>query len=178
MNTSHPKIIIMGTHHTLQCGVEPYNYNNIEIYKKKITYLCKLHGINLIAEEMCNNGLLYHEVCETVAAKLVTEKLGIAHYYIDIPFEGRELLNIGNSSIRNFCDIEFSKPQTAKNKTEQFRNLISGPLRELYWFAKLLSINTWPALFICGDNHVKNMCTLFHEVDDKAWIFDISLDEI
>jgi hypothetical protein len=165
------KIIIVGTCHTLQCGVGNYTDKQRDNYKNQIVKLCKTYNVELVAEEMCFYGLSQHEVSETVVANLTKTEIIAEHEYIDIPFEGRALLNIGNASISKFNKTEFSKIRGEIRRVAQFRKRLLDPMRELYWFAKLLDAGKWPALLICGDNHVPNMRRLIRKVNKDACVY-------
>lgn len=165
------KIIIVGTCHTLQCGVGSYTDKQRNNYKNHIVKLCKSYSVALVAEEMCFFGLSQHEVSDTVVAKLTKTEINSEHEYIDIPFEGRALLNIGNVSIAKFQKTEFSKITSKSKREAQFRKRLLDPMRELFWFAKLLDIGKWPVLLICGDNHVENMIKLIRKVNKDACVY-------
>lgn len=162
------KIIIVGTCHTLQCGVGNYTDKQRNNYKNLIVKLCNSYSVALVAEEMCFYGLSQHEVSDTVVAKLTKTEIISEHEYIDIPFEGRSLLNIGYASIAKFKETEFSRIPSKSKREAQFRKRLLDPMRELYWFAKLLDIDRWPVLLICGDNHVENMRKLIQKVNKDA----------
>ena len=165
-----PKIIIVGTDHRLQCGVIPYTNDQVEKYKDFVRKLHKQHQPNFIAEEMCYYGLARYEVAETVIAKikneLLTDYSQIDHYYIDIPFEGKNLLNIGQADHEKYGGNVSHQDNELRNiRMEQFREKLITPIRERYWLAKLLSIGEWPCIFICGDDHIESMLNLILELD-------------
>ena len=175
------KIIIVGTSHELQCGLvcphSEYSEADLEKYKGLILNLCKSECINLIAEEMSIDGLLFYKVFKTVVAELVEKELGALHHYIDISCDGRKLLNIDKESRSKYAEINFPNSLSDEDRKTQFRNILIDPIRELYWFGKLLRLNEWPALFICGENHVDSMSKLIHEADKDVLAKVYRLDQ-
>jgi hypothetical protein len=164
------KIIIVGTDHRLQCGVSPYTEDQIKKYENYIRELHRKYQPKFIAEEMCYYGLARNNVFETVIKKIISELLTadysqVGHEYIDIPFEGKNLLNIGHSAHENFGGDVLSSSRT--ERMDNFRKTLITPVRERYWLAKLLSVSKWPCIFICGDDHVESMSNLIHELDDN-----------
>jgi hypothetical protein len=175
------KIIIVGTSHELQCGLVDqslkYSEVHLEKYKKLILNLCKSECINLLAEEMSLDGLFFHKVFKTVVAELVEKELGTLHQYIDITCDGRKLLNIDKESCDKYVKIEFPNSLNDEDRKTQFRNILINPMRELYWFGKLLRLNEWPVLFICGEDHVDSMSKLIREADKDVLAKVYHLDQ-
>jgi hypothetical protein len=129
---------------------------------------------------MCYYGLAYHEVAETVvskiANKLLTNCSQINHAYIDIPFEGKNLLNIGHVAREKYGgDIIRQDKELINIRMAKFRETLITPIRERYWLAKLLSIDEWPCIFICGDDHVDSIHQLILDLDDNMSVGTIYL---
>lgn len=162
------KIIIIGTCHSLQCGAgKPDQINS---YKNFIYEKCTLHNVKVIAEEMSEEGLSNHGISTTIAKELVQGMKDIEHHYIDIPIEEKRLLKIDNDSLAVYSEFRFTKRNKNNDKLERLRKIISNPVREICWFTGLLDINIWPAMFVCGENHVDNMRRLIQKADRHAFV--------
>jgi len=112
-----------------------------------------------------------------IAKALVQEMNDIEHHYIDITFEEKRLLNIDNRSLEMFSEFRFTKRNKNNDMLKRLRRRISDPVRECCWFAKLLDINIWPVLLICGEDHVENMRVLIQKVDRKSFVSAYHLAE-
>ena len=161
------KIIIVGTAHTLQCGVDNYSKNQINKFKSFIEEKCKTYNIKLIAEEMSCDGLIYHEVTSTIAYKIALKLPDTKHAYVELSEQEKRNLKIDNDSLSTFSMFRLDNKGDANNKIKDLYKKISDPVREICWFAKILDINKWPALLICGDDHVLNLCSLIKSIDEK-----------
>lgn len=165
------KIIIVGTCHTLQCGdAARYSTNQIDNYRSFIRDKSLHHKVKIVAEEMSDEGLEYHGTSATIAEKLVKTLNDIEHHYIDIPSAIKRQLKIDNDSLAIFSEFRFSKQNKGNDKLEKLSKIISNPARECCWFAQILDINIWPAMFVCGENHVENMSKLIQKADKNAFV--------
>ncbi len=164
------KIIIVGTAHKLQCGTNDYTPEEINNFKSFIEEKCESHGINLIAEEMSYDGLIHNKVVNTIAYEISFRSKHIKHRYIDLTNSERINLQIDDSSLSFFSMYRFSPNKEQEKLIKTLRRIISNPVRECCWFARILNTNIWPTLLICGDDHVKNMKVLIQKADKSTLV--------
>ena len=110
------KIIIVGTAHTLQCGVDNYSKNQINKFKSFIEEKCKTYNIKLIAEEMSCDGLIYHEVTSTIAYKIALKLPDTKHAYVELSEQEKRNLKIDNDSLSTFSMFRLDNKGDANNK--------------------------------------------------------------
>jgi len=83
--------------------------------------------------------------------------LKIEHQFSDPPPDVRRELKV-----RQENDIRaFGKKVTEPQIQSQIRE--SHAIRERYWLDQLLSLGTWPVLFICGADHTDSFALLLQE---------------
>jgi hypothetical protein len=165
-----PEIIIFGTDHNLQCGMtDKFSPAEIEKYKSLIMEACDTHKIKLIAEEMHQAGLTRRNIANTIAFNLCQEH-NIEHMHVDLTDDERKPLKIDEHSILDFTLHSFPGIKIHAVINDKIIKNISFPIRERCWFARILSINIWPTLFICGENHVENMRVLIRKVNKKSFV--------
>lgn len=164
--TMHDTIIIVGTCHSYQCGLAPYSKAQIETFKTYIYDLCKSEAVQQIAEEMVADALSKEGLDDTIFAS-VAKLLNIPHLYIDLPRTMREVLKIDDYTL-GIAAV----PEGGGLADEALRKLLtqelSSEVRERCWYARLLSENTWPTVFICGAKHVDNMQKLISNVGQEV----------
>ncbi len=147
------KIILFGTNHPLQCGSTNTPQSTLDKYRNYIGQLCASHKIKFIAEEMCKDGLAEHQVTNTVAASFESDT--IKHEYVDLTCQERMKLKIDDGALSGIA-----MQLTLNGNASEFRNrlsLLSNQVREGCWVARILDMNLWPTLFICGAEHVNNI---------------------
>lgn len=146
------RLIIIGTCHKLQCGIEPFTPEQIETFRTYVLDICRSENIRQIAEEMTEDGLKDKIVTETIFAS-VADELDIPNPYIDIDHRRRSELHIDDYSLGMFAAAETGG--FAEQKViDLFTNELLHPVRERVWYANLLKLGVWPSLFICGADHV------------------------
>lgn len=164
--TESARIIILGTSHPLQCGTTKQfrteNYTEVQInnFKRFLKQLCTERKIECIIEEMNVDGLENYEVENTIAYSICKE-LNIKHHYTDLTEE-----HIADLCL--FIDTFMLREQTNEmkfRKRELLHNHLLNPIRERFWLANILNLNTWPTLFICGSDHVNNMLELVNSLE-------------
>jgi len=157
------KIIIVGTSHALQCGKEKHHTKEqIEDFKLFVRNLIEKENIKCIAEEMNDTGLSEYEVKNTIPFKIADE-LSILHRYIDLKEEQLVDLCICRDQIDMYADIIINR-----SIFQELRDLLTDkllhPIRERFWLARILNINKWPTLLICGADHGDNMRDLINSI--------------
>jgi hypothetical protein len=163
--TEAARIIVLGTSHPLQCGTtkqfgtEKYTEAQINEFELFLRQLCVERKIECIIEEMNVEGLENYEVENTIAYSICKD-LNIKHHHADLTAE----------HIADLClhiDMFMLREQSNEmkcRKRELLHNQLLNPIRERFWLANILSLNTWPTLFICGSDHVINMLELINSL--------------
>jgi hypothetical protein len=157
-----PSIIILGTNHRLQAGASPYSSPQLKIFSDLIVEIIKKYRIRLITEELSEDALPDYGVMESIAKQVANQK-NIKHEYIDLSRIERENLKIDRLSLYQYA-------QSSRLNTPQYLALekTASELRECIWLVRILGINTWPALFICGANHGSRIEYLFNTIGKTA----------
>jgi hypothetical protein len=157
-----PDIVVIGTGHRLQAGHANYSPEQIHKFCELLELTCEKYEIELIAEEMSADVLSDYGTAETIGQQVATNR-GIQHRYIDLTAEERTQLGVDRLSLhKTGHSAKLSEPQFAA--LEQF----AGELREVIWLTRILKINTWPTLFVCGACHGPRIRLLFNSVGKLA----------
>jgi len=157
-----PSVIIIGTNHPLQAGDNRYAQPQLDAFANLIEKTARTYRIKSIAEEMSVDVLSDFGVTETIAKK-VADRKRVVHRYVDLTACERERLSIDRLTLHHTA-------QSAKLGAPQFAFLerTTEELRESLWLVRVLSLNTWPTLFICGANHGSRIQHLFNAVGKLA----------
>ena len=142
------KVVLLGTSHPLQCGTQQTTPH--DALDRLLRELCAAHGIQVIAEEMEPEGLKRYGVTETVGAR-VCQAIGIESAYCDAG--SAERIEI-KKQLPPLPPIDPALPfgeMLAQQLDAEFEQL--GDAREDFWIEKILQLNSWPLLFICGASH-------------------------
>lgn len=148
------KIVILGAAHSLTVGArEPdYTPEQLSNFREAIAGICRTHAITGIAEAMSEDGLAYYRKSKTIAHD-VADGLKVAHHYIDPTREERIALDIGDGET-------VAAAQSLNSLQEREISRIYEEKRARFWLDKLEQIDLWPALVICGPNHVEHFGAL------------------
>jgi hypothetical protein len=168
------RIYVFGTSHELQCGTGRYAADEIEFFRSYIQKICEDEKIAFISEEMSHGGLERHRVTATIAAGLA-ETLRIHHAYIDLDDSERAKLNIADASLADIV-LKLSRPGHSRGIREDLGHRLCDPIRERYWVATILNKSIWPALFICGSDHVINVASLLGGIVEQVTILEYDFD--
>ncbi len=151
------KIILVGTAHSYQClgyGADEY----VGQFRGLLCPICKVHGVRAVAEEYCEANVTRVGASESVAQSVCCE-MGLSHQFSDASEEVRKQLGIiGVQEIRL---IGFHKNWTVDTIKAAIRE--DNAKREGYWLKRLLELNIWPAIFICGADHCDSFAELLRE---------------
>ncbi len=160
-----PQVIIVGTGHRLQVGSEKRSLEQREKFRVYIDRLCKTHRIKLVAEEMSEDVLQDYGTVDTIPKRVATSRRGITHEYIDLTAAERSRLSIDRLSL-------YSTRNSIKLTDAQFAVLegLVGELRECLWLTRVLALNVWPTLLVCGARHVPRIEHLFNSVGKLAFV--------
>ncbi len=156
------KAVILGTNHDIQEGKDLK-----EGFKSYLSKLIQQNGIKAVAEEIRDD-------LDFIVAKEVCEELSITHKIIDPnPAE------YGNLGITPVGHIEYDimnkyeisvlyavdTPHEALDEFEIRKRKEHHSIREEEWLKRILALNTWPVLVICGSAHFKHFSSLLSEND-------------
>jgi hypothetical protein len=117
-----------------------------------------------IAEEMTADVLPSdYGTTETNGQQVAKNKKGIEHRFIDLSPKERSQFGIDRFSLHQ-------TGQSARLSAPQFAALerFAGELRECIWLTRILTINSWPTLLVCGADHGPRVEHLFNSVGKLA----------
>jgi len=116
--------------------------------------------VKAIAEEMSVEALERYGVPQSICQQ-VAETLHLAHRYCDPSTPERKALGVvEDDDIRMAGFFANRDPQQVEADVRA-----SYAIRERYWLAHLLQLDTWPVLFICGANHTEAFRALLQAND-------------
>jgi len=146
----------------IQAGHAKYSIEQHQQFRELLERTCQKYQIKLIAEEMSADALPDYGTTETIGKQVAAAKR-IPHHYVDLTVTERSQFGIDRFSLHK-------TGQSAKLSATQFAALeqLTGELREYIWLTRVLTINTWPTLFICGANHAPRITLLFNSVGKLA----------
>lgn len=141
-------VVLLGTSHPLQCGTQETTPH--DALDRLLRGLCAEHGIQVIAEEIDLEGLTLYGVTETVGAR-VCQAIGIESAYCDAGSAERIEIKRQLPPLPPIDPALPSGERLALQLDAESEQL--GDAREDFWIEKILQLNRWPLLFICGANH-------------------------
>lgn len=155
------KVYILGTSHEYQRNDDscpPYSINEFKLYLKTI---CHTYGINAIGEEMSQTAIEDNNRSISIP-KLFTQEHGhLDHKYCDPDRNEQKILGIKESGYFTQTKKlpEFLQPEEIRKLTQEEADKLEWKedlKREPIWLCKILELDVWPLLFICGPKHVKS----------------------
>jgi hypothetical protein len=160
-----PRVIIVGTGHPLQAGSKKHSIEERKKFQTYIDGLCKLHRIKLVVEEMSEDVLPDYEVVDTIPKKVAMSRRNVNHVYINSTEAELSRLSIDRRSLGDIRD-------SIKLTDAQFAVLerLVGELRECLWLTRVLALNRWPTILVCGASHVPRIEHLFNSVGKLAFV--------
>jgi hypothetical protein len=152
------KIQLIGTCHKYQLRTAPVPLALAEDeFKSLLKNAIFHHAVQLVGEEMSLESLgTMQSIC-----KDVSNELGIAHCYCDPDTSERAVLGIPDCNedlvlsqilTRYSPDRRITREEAEKETAEIMRPCYAK--REKEWLRRLETCDKYPALFICGTNHV------------------------
>jgi hypothetical protein len=133
-------VLLIGTNHYYQY---PGNKGEKE-FRVLVKTTCQEQGIKVIAEEMSLEALSKNGAQISIG-KQVADSLSIPHLYCDPSSEEQKKLGI---------------KQPGRTGDPE-----ADAIRERYWLAHILPLETWPVLFICGATHTESFRDLLQAND-------------
>lgn len=175
MNTA----LLIGTEHSIQRGERCR-----DLFESTLREICRGNRVAAIAEEI-------NESAQTVASTLAQE-LKISHLFADPGNTERiergiemdialNLINEFKSKYPMLClwprePSSENLPQEVWNEHVR-RTEESYRMRESVWLEKIVRLDKWPLLFICGNDHFGSFGELLrsHRIDVVPIMFDVAL---
>jgi hypothetical protein len=156
-------VVLVGTAHTIQLG----QLGDIKAFEERLLALCNEFEVLAIGEEMSTDVLASRGVSETIGAR-VARKLGLPHIYCDPSPAERKRLDI--TSVQDIQLQAFHEMWTDQQKRDRLAEHFATV--ERYWLDRLRDTNKWPALYVCGANHVDSFGRLLEASGHRAPIAD------
>ncbi len=170
------KLHLLGTDHAYQFGIGVYGHTDCTAeaeaaFSRLIKNLCHDRKIKAIGEELNDDALKEKNKTESIPFQ-VAKQLYLHHRYCEpnhversdlLIFDDNQITLIGFPNRRAESEIAADKA-TAWEKREQF------------WLDRILELNTWPLLFICGSLHVptfsgKLMANgIEFQIEHRSWV--------
>jgi hypothetical protein len=115
-----------------------------------VTTLAHAHGIGSLAEEMNEDGLAEYGVASSVIHQEAA-RLNLPHCFCEPSLRERAALNVQQENDLRATGFVtgWSEEEIQRRLLDEFRK------RESVWCERLLRLDKWPSLLVCGANHVK-----------------------
>jgi len=148
MSLQSPTVVLVGTSHTLQLGLgTPASADRLAVFLSETS---RTHNVRHIAEEMNADALAEKDVFRSIPM-VVAKKLGLSHCFCDpTPDERKRLGIVQENDVRAGFLFKTAPPEEIEARVRA-----EYDKRENVWFARLRDYDQWPALFVCGSNHVQ-----------------------
>jgi hypothetical protein len=143
-----PRVFVLGTDHRFQRRDKEFADSQHERFEAFILQVVDANKIAVLAEENNAEALAEAGVAESTI-EITARERGLPHRHCDPDRAERTRLGI-----RQDNDIRISAffEGLAESAIQQRINE-SMRARERYWLERLLELNHWPVLFVCGANH-------------------------
>lgn len=139
---------IIGTSHPYQISDGNSSQADEDAYRNLLQEACSKYRIRAIAEEMSTEGLNGGESL----AEILSQRMSLCYRACDPDSSEREQLGIVNEGLVKIRAMQDGCDEA--KLTDAIRSEYRK--REEYWLQKLQDLDEWPALFICGANHVES----------------------
>jgi hypothetical protein len=157
------KVFLIGTHHTYQYGVGSTYGDGCSLadeaaFRTLVRRMSDDCRASALAEELNEDGLAEHGVKQSVLQQEAAA-LGLPHRFCEPSLSDRSALAVQQEN-----DIRIQAWMKGWPEEEVQRRLATEfRKRETVWLERLLGLDTWPALFVCGANHVGSFSSLLAE---------------
>jgi hypothetical protein len=149
---SHKRTVaLIGTSHTFQ---RPGHATESE-FRKFIGDACAKLKVRAIAEEMSLEALAQQNASESICEQIAKAR-GWLHRYCDPNDEQRRALNLRG---RTCIELQGFYGGSTRQQIEQAL-AADHAIRERYWLEQLFQLDSWPALFVCGADHIDSFCSM------------------
>lgn len=139
------RVVLIGSSHKYQVPERP----GAQHFRALVEATVSRWRVRATAEEMSLEALGQNNTDRSVCEKIAGE-LGLPHRYCDLNNAERAA-----KGVRDELDIRaegFLQSWTQERIEKEVR--ASHSIRERHWLQKLLDLDRWPVLFICGAYHV------------------------
>lgn len=158
-------VVLVGTSHKFMYfrgGAEDVVLKEFIDYLKD---LCKAHSIQAIGEEASLEEV-HNRKTEKSIAKSLADEIAIRHGYCD--------MNNAERAINGVIHMNTIKAQgwLSNSSEEQIAAEVraSHAIREREWLKRIIELDIWPVLFVCGAEHVPHIKKLILDNRIKAAI--------
>lgn len=163
------KVFVFGTSHCFQ------RYSGREVsdcvfkFILAISAYCAKLNVKCIAEEMSVEALGrgFQSSCQKVSFDVC-----ISHQFCDPDSTKRDELGVRDINLINSdCFLQGLSDELCQAEIRR-----NHAIRELYWYGRLISSDTWPVIFVCGAEHVNPFSLLLEDkgiavqVIESDWI--------
>lgn len=142
-------VLLVGTRHDYQRPGNPGS----EAFRAFIMAACQEWDIKVLAEEMSLDGLFgaKQSVCKQIA-----DTFRLPHRYCDPSIEEQKALGIAHpGKITPSAFSAVPDPYEVDPEVEA-----ANEIRRRCWLQRLVELDSWPILFVCGAHHVAPFRTL------------------
>lgn len=144
-------VYLIGTRHDYHRAGNP----DSEQFRAFVVAACQERRISAICEEESLDSLSRSGATASVC-KQVAEALHVKHCYCDPSIAEQRALGIANpgklgaAAFSAVCDYYEEDPEVRE----------ADAIRESTWLERIIALNLWPALFVCGANHTASFQSL------------------
>ena len=163
------RVYIIGTSHSIQMGSEKADQETVKEFGKLVLASCQKYQIDMIFEEAFQSALKEeYNVDETVCQKIpASEEIEVKH--IDLDLCERRNLSIEDPRKREFL---FEMEGSPNHQRDTFNKELVHVIREHVWVARMIAEWKWPALFVCGADHVAAVAQLIRRCGIEVEVID------
>jgi hypothetical protein len=141
------RVVIVGPGHSYHV---PPNGPAADEFRAFLSRICHAHQVQAIAEELSQEALAANwKVAKSLCHELA-DAMRVSHRYCDLNTAQRNAAGV-RAPQDDQLDGIYNRWSPEKTN-EEIRN--SQSIRERHWKEKLLNLDKWPVLFVCGADHV------------------------
>ena len=182
-------VYVFGTDHRLQKGdLNAVSDELVQSFKERIQSVCSNLQIKIVFEEWFSDGFWKFEVGTSIIQR-VFENSEPAVCHIDLNEAERILITCFVRCINERHDplsMEFNPknddnicPNPPGNRdNECVCAKLAHEIRERVWVARIRETKTWPALFVCGADHVESIHSLLNTFGVKSEIIEFDYGKL
>ena len=167
-------VYLIGVYHESQYTNDKTKPADFQIVTKFTNYLeneVRSRNVTLIAEESNDEIMRMNEAKTRTVCDVAVKVCGIKHIYCDPDRSEKKSLGIlCYDQIKEKIGLKglVIRPQDKERIKEEKRKY--HPIKEQRWFECIKDKLHEPIIFVCGDGHVKNFCSLLTEHGYEATI--------
>jgi hypothetical protein len=140
------RVMLIGISHDYQLPGNPA----ADMFRMFVEQVYATKTFRAIAEEMSLEEVAKRQATQSVGAE-VAVKLGVCHRYCDPDTQQRSALGVRH---KNLIKMDGWLYDWSQEKIQQ-EIRTSHSIREHWWLQRLLDLERWPVLFVCGACHVE-----------------------